>query len=550
MAGPVLSHAWDHVRSGGRPDIAQDLEDGEKRMKKWLVIAIASVVVVGTLAFAGYRIYLNEAHDNAMMLVPPNALLYVNAFLNPSTHQKQALRDLLEKFPAAGDPEDTQGTLEKYLDDALASSGVTFSHDIEPWLDREVAIAVLPPLPPADSDAAPNVVGYIGTTDADQSMAFVERLNAHEDVATDPESYRGIDYELTEDDDAAFGVLDDFLLVASSEESFRKAVDASEGDSLATSTAFKEAIAPLPDDRIVLSYASLPGLFGALKASGEISADVEETVPQIRDLSPVAASASLRPDGVVFDLAYRSERPDGAADDGVLAMVPRASWGAIGVHDLGATVKQRLELLSGRFGVLGSAAIAGKIKSFTGLGLQDEILSWMDDGAVFFEGKKELRGGAVVGSTDGRKSAAAVLTFGRSLDAAGTAVGIGDHDENHARIAFTRPDPPTLVQLIAVPDSVWLALGETSNEIGSTSIDDSPTYRAAKEAMGEFSMIGYADVDGARTFGENLFVKENGPLPAVYTTKVAPNVDPVSFVGLGARTAGGVTSYRLMIGVE
>jgi hypothetical protein len=222
------------------------------------------------------------------------------------------------------------------------------------------------------------------------------------------------------------------------------------------------------------------------------------------------------------------------------------------VHDLGTAVTRRLKLLSGRFGVLGSAAIKAQIKSFTGLDLEDDILSWMGDAAAFVEGTRTPpRGGVFVHSNDGRKSASAVAVLGRTLNAQGLPVGVGDSDSTHARVAFTDPSLPTLIQLVAIPDAVWLVFGaDTADEIGSATLDASPVYKDAKAAMGDFSMIGFLDVDGARSFGEKTFIEEDGPLPAEYTATVAPNLDPVSFVALGSRTLDGVTSYRLMIGVE
>jgi hypothetical protein len=202
-------------------------------------------------------------------------------------------------------------------------------------------------------------------------------------------------------------------------------------------------------------------------------------------------------------------------------------------------------------GVLGSAAIGAQVKAFTGLDLQDDILSWMGDGAAFVEGTDVPRGGAIVKSMNSKRSASAVQGLGEALAAQGFPVGTGKHDATHARVALSDPDLPSLIQLVAVPKSVWLVFGaETSDEIGSKTIDENPSYRAARAAMDDYSMIGFVDVDGARTLGENSFIKENGSLPPVYADKVAPNLDPVSFVGLGSRTSDGVTSYRLMIGVE
>jgi hypothetical protein len=522
-------------------------------MKKWLVISTVSLVVLGAAAFGAYRMYLNEAHDDAIKLVPPNALIYSNVFLNPSTHQKQALRDLLEKFPGAGTPDEAHSTLERYLDDALAGTGVDFSNDIEPWLDRELAVAVIPPLPADDLDVDPNVIGYIGTTDGDASMSVVNRINERQGVGSDSASYKGFGYEIFDNGDGVAGVLGDFLVIASNETSFKKAIDAHEGESLAGAEAYRNATSALPDDRIALFYAALPRFLTELEASGDVPANAEDTVPQLRALKPIAAAAWLRPDGVVLEAAIESGLAD-SHPDGVLGMVPKGSWGAVGVHDLGSTIGQRLALLAGRgvLGGLGSAAIAGQIEALTGLRLQDDVLSWMGDAAAFVEGKEQPpRGGVVVESKDPQSSASAVYRLGRALAAQGVPAGVGDHDPTHSTVAFADPSLPTLIQLIAVPERVWFLYGaETAREIDSATLADSPAFRAAESAMGDFSVVGYLDVDGARVFAENTYIEVNGALPESYTEGILPNLQPVSFVGLGTRTTDGVTSYRLMIGVE
>ena len=532
-------------------------------MKRWMVIAIASVIAAGAVALAGYRMYLNEVRDNAVKLVPPNALAYMNVFLNPSTHQKQALRDLLAKFPGAGDPEDAVNTLGKYLDDALAGTGVDYSHDIKPWLGREVAVALLPPLPIDEPDAVPSVLVYAGTEDPGASMEMVDAVNDHSDADTESKSYDGVDYEMNEEDHLVAGVIDDFLVLAGDESSFRKAVVASNGRSLADEADYADAVAPLTEDRIALFYASLPGFVSALEDAPAPPGALTLPIPEpLHHLTPAAVGAYLRPDGVVIETAFRSgnvadggedvlrEVPDGSD---VLGMVPQGAWAAIGVHDLGASLRQGLALALGQgvFGGFSRVALAAQLKTSTGLDLEEDVLTWMGNAAGFVEGTKIPRGGAVVASNDSARSADTVYRLGQALASQGVPAGTGDHDATHATVAFTDSTLPGLLQLIAVPERVWLVFGEkTADEIDGPTLARSPTFRQAAAGLSGFSLVGYADAQKARTFFERTYVKANGSLPVAYSEKVAPNLEPLSFVGLGGRTQDGVTSYRLMIGVK
>jgi hypothetical protein len=290
----------------------------------------------------------------------------------------------------------------------------------------------------------------------------------------------------------------------------------------------------------------------ALQANGDLPPNADDTLPQLKELTPIATAAYLQPDGIVIEASFESQRPDSGAGD-VVGMVPRGAWAAVGAHDVGSGMKNALEALarSSATGRLGSAALTAQLTNLTGLDLDDDILSWMGDAAGFLEGKALPRGGVVVESTDSERSASAVYRFGQKMAERGFPAGVGDHDSTHAKVAFADPGLPSLLQLVAVPGRVWLTFGaETANEIDSATLEESPTFQSAKAAMGDYSLVGYLDVGGAVTSAENTFEQSGEDLPHVYTSKVAPNLEVVSFVALGVRTRDGVTSSKLMIGVK
>ncbi|MEA2477983.1 MAG: hypothetical protein QOC87_2182, partial [Actinomycetota bacterium] len=185
---------------------------------KKLVIAVIVIVVVGALGGLAYRIYLNPAHDNAIDLVPSDAFFYASVFLDPSTHQKQALGELLRHFPEAKTPSLAKGELENLLNDALASTGVDFTHDVEPWIGRQVAFFA----DGIEGDSA-DVAFLVGTSDADAARATLAKAATHSsDLLASHESYRGNDFTVV--GGKARGIVGNFVVLASDANVFEKVV--------------------------------------------------------------------------------------------------------------------------------------------------------------------------------------------------------------------------------------------------------------------------------------------------------------------------------------
>src|SRR5919106_3858143 len=100
------------------------------------VLGVAAVAVAGTLA---YQMFFGSASDNAVNLVPADAVVYGNVFLDPSMDQKRAIEDLLEKFPEAPNADEARNKLVDLLDEGLAEIDMNFDDDIDPWFGNQIA---------------------------------------------------------------------------------------------------------------------------------------------------------------------------------------------------------------------------------------------------------------------------------------------------------------------------------------------------------------------------------------------------------------------------
>jgi hypothetical protein len=482
-------------------------------------------------------------------------MFYGNVFFNPSTRQKQALRDLLKRFPVAGTPDEAENALAEFLDRGLREFDLTFAKDIQPLLGRQMAIAVLPPYDADENDVIDDeesgVIGYFGTTDAGRAMELVIDATEQAGVETKEGSYKGIDYRELPDGNVV-GPVEGFLVLGDRAADFRAAVDASQGESLASSAQFKNAIASLPEDKVALTYFSWPVAIDASVAAGQLPADAPARIPYLRGLEPVAAAAYLRPDGLVVQAAARTGGEDSRADPGAIADLPGDAWAAAGVHDLGGTIGRLLPEVQRAFGSFLGAGLALQFQSFTGLELQADVLSWMGDAAWFLRGSDAVEGGVAIETKNPERSIDAVERLGGRLQERGFPLNVETFGPRGASLTLVDRAIPEFVQVVANRERVWFTYGnETAERIeGNSTLEDGDTFQAAESALEDFSMTGFLDVQVLIGVVERTYERDHGSLPSTYVAEVKPNLEPLSYVVLGTRTLDDVTTVRLMIGVE
>ncbi|HEY7875744.1 MAG TPA: DUF3352 domain-containing protein, partial [Actinomycetota bacterium] len=366
-----------------------------------LAIVLTCAVVLGGLAFVGYRIYLNEVDDAAIELVPSDAIFYANVYLNPSTRQKKALRDLLRHFPDAGTPEETRATLDELFDNALAGLGLEFARDVEPWLGRQVGAF-------ARVRHGGSISGAIlfGTTDTDAALRAARSAAEESGEGLDSRSYSGVDYDVLESG-GAIGIVDDFLVVAAEEADLRASVDAASSTSLAESETFLEATESLPEDRVALFYANVRPFIGALEQNDRLPVNADGLAAFVG--SPAAVAVYLRPDAIVLDATLPESFPEPGS---ILGDLPEVAWAVFGIDDVAGLAEEQFDLL----GPFASAGIDIALQDSLGLDLQDDVLTWAGDLGLYATGDV-LRPEAalVIESTDEAASAAAMRDVQRAL---------------------------------------------------------------------------------------------------------------------------------------
>lgn len=527
------------------------------------VLGVAAVAVAGAI---GYQLFFGSSQDDAVALVPADAVAYGNIFLDPSMDQKRAIEDLLEKFPEAPNADEARNKLVDLLDEGLAEIDMNFDDDIDPWLGNQVAgWAQIPEDLEAagalEGSDAPPAAFLIESDDDDAALQFVEDASANSDEELADESYEGADYKLNEEESLAAGVLDGFLVIGT-EEGFKAVVDVSGGDdNLADSESYTDATDDLIEDRLATFYFDDAAFAEALEESGAPPGAMEfGSFGMIGgSLAPTAGALFVESDKVVFESTTAPGDEDGEAipeiSDGLLPDVPGDSWGAFGIPDLGTALEELYDTLIEAFaeeGMGNPEELDAQFEAQTGLNLREDLLAWMGDAGLFVSGTDPLSasGGLVVESTDPATSSATVDQLAALLQQQG--IPTEPFSAGGAEgFAVEIPAPGVTERVVVLAgDRVAIAYGEDAAVAALESSDplsESEAFQTATEGLGDgFTASGYFDVDAMQELAEAAGASQYPE----YEEDVEPWLDPFTYVTFGAREDGGRLVQRLVIGID
>jgi Protein of unknown function (DUF3352) len=536
---------------------------------KTRVVVLALVGVLGVAAVAaagviGYRMFFGASEDDAVALVPSDAAVYGNIFLDPSMDQKRAIRDLLERFPEAPNTDEATDQLVELIDEGLAEIDMNFEDDIDPWLGNQVAgWAQLPEDLMAsaggETAVAPDVPAafLIASDDDDAALQFVEDASANSDDELTDRSYEGTDYKLNENEGSAAGVVDGFLVIGT-EQGFKAVVDVSTGeDSLADNEDFTETMDQLTEDRLASFYLDGEAITDLLESGAPPGA------PQLGNfglpggsLNPTGTALFVESDKVVVESTTTKGEDAPEISSGLLPDLPGDSWGAIGIPRLGETLETVYDSFLETFAQMGQGSteeLEQQLEAQSGLDdIRQEVFSWMGDSGFFVSGTdfNSVSGGLVIESSDPATSSETIAKLEGLLQAQGvpteplTAGGAEG-------FAVEIPEPAATQRVVVLAgERVVAAYGEEAAIAAlesSEPLSDSEPFQAASEGLGEdFTPSGYFDVNAIQTLAEasgaSQFVE--------YEENVKPWLDPFEYVTFGTREEGERLVQRFVIGID
>jgi Protein of unknown function (DUF3352) len=199
--------------------------------------------------------------DDAVALVPGDALLYLHANTDPDSEQYEQAAALAKRLPTL--VQQALATLP-----GAAGTGIDYREDVRPWLGGEAAVTLVP----GDRDAVEQAL-LLEVDDDAGSERFVDEL-----VGRDARSEDYREVPVTARGDLATAVVGGFLALGS-EDAVRGVIDTDAGNarSLDDAEPPDEVADELPDDSLVQVYVSERGaedLFRAGAPLGSLEAFV------------------------------------------------------------------------------------------------------------------------------------------------------------------------------------------------------------------------------------------------------------------------------------
>jgi Protein of unknown function (DUF3352) len=463
--------------------------------------------------------------DSPATIVPPDALVYTEVVVRPEGSLRDDALDAAGKVLLTDDPE---ARIRELLDQAFEGEEVDYERDVEPWLGERAGVWV------ADGETG---VVLLAATDADDARASLEAALKRDGGTVTERSHRGHDY-LVDADEVAVGVVGDFAAIGR-ERDYRRSIDAAEGDSLAETDEYADAVDALADERLAHFWVDLP----ALLELGEFSAFMP-----LDGLSPVAGSFTADGERLAVEVNLRGSGASllGGGSTPLLQELPGDSWASFGVADAGATLRDAVD---GFAGAIGGLAVRREVQRETGLDLDRDLLDWIGHVGVFVRGTTPatLDGGLVIQPTDEDRAADA---FGKIVGAAqvkakvrAEPVDIAGADqafELRAAHALRRP-------VVIARDSglVVITAGRAAAEAALGSEDrlgDTDLYSSAEELVGM--------EPGALVSMPELLELVNGYGPDAEFREAEPYLEAYSVVAAGSVADGDEVTARVAAGLE
>jgi hypothetical protein len=488
--------------------------------------------------------------------VPADAMFYAEATIKPEGDQRDDAEAAAGKVLRTDDP---AGKIRELLDKALSEdhANLGYDKDIKPWLGDRLGLWLDTRL---DKDGDPGGALILAVTDQDAAIAAVRKGSTNSGEKLTKRSYNGADYDVDEDGDA-FGAVGEDFVAFGPEAQFKRTIDAEKSQGLSDADRYKTGLGKLDDERLAHFYADLRKII-ELAASQE---GEDQDLQQLRSLipfdklGPIMGSFQANADRLALDVSVSAQGGDlGALGDlysasatPLLQELPGDSWAAFGSAKYGESLKRALDQYAG---LLGGAAAREQLKNQLGIDLDEDILSWVGDVALFVRGDtvNTLDGGLVIQVTDEGKAAKGFGKLVGLVQAAGglRAKPVKVHGAETA-FAITTVDGamPKPVIVARSAEKVVVTYGPNAATAAlkpSSKLGDSDTWKGAQAALDDDDMQPTLLVAMAPIL---KLVDSSSSGDADYA-KVKPYLEAYDVLALGSKTSDGNARVRFAAGLK
>ena len=523
-------------------------------MYRGLAIIVVGALVVGAGVFAVTRTLFAAAEDEAIEMVPSDAVLYANVFVRPSNGQKRAIESLLE---AGGlTPEEAEDDLHSLFDKGLSEIDATFEDDIDPWLGNQAALFLT-----SFEEEDPDGAAVIAVTSRGEAEDFIAKAREETGAGEGEErSYEGFEYTYQESDETAFGFVGDFLVVGT-EDGFKSVVDTSEGgDSLAGTDGFDDVTGRIQDDYLGLIYVDFRAAIEGARAAGDLTAEDEEAIELFGEAfdKPFAAAGYASEDGLVLESAtpVPTEGAAGAIFDTLdgetlLEELPEESWTALGLPDVGGLTGAIYDLLREQGGEAFAEAEQGiaEFEEASGLDFEDDIVGGLRGTRLFATGNigPATRGGLIVDTTDEDKASEIVTALRAVVEEEGAGVEELDLEGYDEGFTIGQPGAPDSGYVVVDDARIVAGFGEeaTLDALEADEpLEESESFRRAGDLLGDdYEPYYYLDLEVAIGAFQTF-------VPADEPQEIEPILEAARSLAVGVKNDDDYLLSKLVIGAN
>ena len=354
--------------------------------RRWIapVAAIAAVVLIGGGAFAAYSV-LGGGGSQPAVAVPSSALAYGRIDLDPSADQKINMVRLLRNVPEfeeetgiTSDTDDLRKRLfEKALEEEKGCSDLTYDDDIKPWIGERAGFAVLPP----DEGSEPDGLVVLQVSDEDAARDGIAAVQECSRLGDD-----------SEDGELGLAFVDDYALLAETQDLADQFATEAEDEPLADSDAFQADIDALDGEGLASLWIDIDAAVEfAEKSDPDVAASLKSY--GFDDWGSMAVALRAKSDAMELvsvsdgDLPLLGPGEDGADTVGDVQQLPDSTLMALGFTgggDAVTTLWERLgtlseEELEGEVGAGGLDDLAAQFEAQYGITLPDDIAVLLGD---------------------------------------------------------------------------------------------------------------------------------------------------------------------------
>lgn len=447
-----------------------------------LVLALTALVVTGCGGGGGG----DEKADPAA-IAPKNTLVWVTGQIRPEGDQKSAVDSIAKKVLGVSDP---GAQIQQLIDKSIRKSGskASFKDDIEPWLGRRAGLAVTS-LGAGGSDS--QAAAIVAAKDTDKAKDALDKLAGEQKPKAVKREYQGVEYRLDSSDKTVVAVVDDYV-VFGDEASFKAVVDASKGDGLSDNSQYS-SVAKGGADKLGFAFVDTKALVGALGAQGQIPGGGQALQGLIGAANqPVTLTLDAAPQKLTVEsVSGVTQQARSSKPNSLLPELPGDAWFAVGLPNLGQTIRQTLDQIGSGVGAGLVETAQQQIRAATGLDLNRDILASLGELAVFAQGSSVLTaGGGVVIQTPDPAAARRLLSKLGPLIArqAQGSVRVGTANVAGATgLRISSPRIPGAVNAVLRGNRLVIAYTDAATRQAlapQRKLSDSPEFQQATQSLG------------------------------------------------------------------